>query len=125
MAVSAADRAVIASWSGVIDSDDEEMIDERLQRLGNAYAVALEILMETRATMAVEAGISSSADDRTSHVANVAWVDDQISRLVGFLSTSEDITLGTAAQALLDSAPTAEQSATVAIAVTADNRRRA
>jgi len=120
VAISDSDQAVIERWSGPIATTDTAAVEGRLARLGNAYMVALELLLITRAEMAMSATIVSSGDDRSDHTANLKAIQAQIDRLLAYILAND---LGTDDN-LLGEAAGSSVAATASVTIDARNRRR-
>lgn len=97
-------RAIVERWCGTIRSRQEADYSSRFERLGNAYGVALEVCQIRLADFRLTATDVSSADDRVSHANNLKAAEQQLEALVGFISSSADISLSGESAVLLESA---------------------
>lgn len=90
-----------------------EGLEERVDRLGEPAAVALEIAMERVGEIAMTDSGSKAGDESTSRSASDGKAAEAlVAKLANYLATSTDVQLNTAAEALLAEAQ-AEESDTV------------
>lgn len=123
MAVAESDRAIIETYYGRLDPAEVDDVDARIGRLGSAYGAALELLLIERADADRALDEVTSETFRGKLTDKRRRLDARISELVGFLRTTDDVTLPQAAEALLDRA-TDEGQATTTIAIKSTTLRR-
>jgi hypothetical protein len=124
MPLSIADRRAIEAYLGPLTDSEEVAMDEATERLGSAYAAALEELLVRHSEMVSTVADLSSQGDRSNHAANLAWMERQIRMLVAFVSANSDITFGGAAANLLAQVTASLPQSTFTVPMVAANRRR-
>jgi hypothetical protein len=101
MSLSATNRAIIESWTGTLQEEDEDTVEAALSRLGAAAVVALEILSRRLSEFAMNSADVGSGNDRANHASNFRWLILQRDRLVGSITeqvAAGDLTLSVAAE---------------------------
>ena len=101
MAMAESDKAIIRYWVGsTLTGDGWTQAEVDFDRLGSAYAVALQTLNTRLSDFAMQVTDVASASDRSSHASNIKAVRDRIDELVRVVRGSDDISLTPAAESL-------------------------
>lgn len=98
------DRSVIESHVGELSAEGATDAEDRLDRLGSAEGVALELLMTRRAYMRMNASKLKSADDSVDWSVNLAMLDVAIRQLAEYLFSDGDLIPGSALEKLVGQA---------------------
>ena len=121
-------RSILETWLGQISAGDkpgeETDLANRIGRLGAPEAVALEVLLMRRAEMVLSATKVAGDDVRSDHTENLKPLSSLIDELVTAIRADDDITLNTAAEALVARAEAGSGDSASVIDVVANAARR-
>lgn len=121
------DRLDFERWAGPVADADIATYNSLLTLYGEAYAVALQVLMRDRASAAKRAGtsVASGADRIARNRQNPEALDELVDELVAFmLDCLDDLNLTAEGLRLLKSAATGPTEETIIVRTNAGNVRR-
>ncbi len=123
--IETADLVKVERWLGRIDSgsDLHARVSDRFEDLEIAELVALEELMADRGTMIRHSAEHATDGVRSNHAKNLERIDGQIAKLAAYIRNSDDITLSTEGEAMVEAAESGGDDGGN-IQTVVDNRRR-
>ena len=124
MALTTLNKLAMQRWIGEVDDADHDDYDALIGELGSPEVAALQVLLTRRAEMRLSPADRSIGDDRFGHGQNFDQLDSAVDELVGFLSTSADVSLSLVGQALVDQARGTVLDTSDDIVLTVRNPRR-